>query len=72
MIFSLVHYEHEAVPDLNMLRYGFPLPWLFHQTTSIAGPVDIWSVEWPILGVNLFFWWVISITIVFAIRKLSA
>ena len=60
------------VADLEVVSYGFPLFWLFHQITSIAGPVDVWSVEWTILIVNFVSWWIISIAIVFAWRKIRA
>jgi len=62
---SLVRYEHESVPDLAVTGYGFPLVWLSHQTTSIAGPVDVWSIQWLGLISDLLFWWVISIAIIF-------
>jgi hypothetical protein len=72
MAASSIRSEREVGADLEVISYGFPLFWLFHQITSIAGPVDIWYFEWPILIVNLVFWWVISIAIVFAWKKLRA
>jgi len=66
---SVIRYEREAVPDLDMIRYGFPFHWLFHQTASIAGSVDIWSVQWSILVIDFVFWYIISTTIVFVWNK---
>jgi len=68
-ITSSLRSESEVIADLEVVSYGLPLFWLFHRIMSIAGPVDIWYVEWPILAVNLVFWWVISTAIVFAWRK---
>ena len=66
---SVIRYEREAVPDLDIIRYGFPLPWLFHQTVSIAGSVDIWSIQLPSIVVDFALWYIISITAVFAWKK---
>ena len=70
MAVSSIRSESEVGADLEVVSYGFPLFWLFHQVLSIAGPVDVWSIELPILVVNFVIWWVISIAIVFAWRKL--
>ena len=70
MAASSIRSESEVIADLEVVSYGFPLYWLFHRIMSIAGPVDVWYFEWPILVVNFVFWWVISITIVFTWRKL--
>ena len=70
MALSSIRSESEVGADFEVISYGFPLFWLFHQITSIAGPVDVWSVKWLNLIVNFVFWWVISIVIVFVWTKL--
>ena len=45
MAASSIRSESEVGADLEVVSYGFPFFWLFHQITSIAGPVDVWSVE---------------------------
>lgn len=62
---SLVHYISQDVPDLVVFKHGFPFLWLFHQTVSIAGSVDFWSVQWSSLVIDLVFWWIISIILVY-------
>jgi len=69
MAASSIRSESEVIADLEVVSYGFPFFWLFHQIMSIAGPVDIWYAEWPSLVVNIVFWWVISTAIVFAWKK---
>lgn len=69
-IISLIYYENESMSDLEIFKYGFPIPWLFHQTISIIGPIDIWSVEWLTLFINLAFWGIISTAIIFTLKKL--
>ena len=66
---SMVHFETESVPDLKVVKYGFPFYWIHHQTVSIAGPVDIWSFQWLSLVIDFVFWFIISVIIVFSIEK---
>ena len=62
---SLVHYISQVTPDLVEFKHGFPLLWLFHQTQSIAGSVDFWSVQWSSLVIDLVFWCIISTMLVY-------
>ena len=66
---SLLRNEPQSVPDLVILTFGFPLPWLFHQTVSIAGSVDIWSIQSLSLLFDYGFWLIISAILVFTWRK---
>jgi len=66
---SLIRYELQDFPDLVVFKHGFPLLWLHHQTISIAGPVDFWSVQWSSLVIDLVFWWIISIILVYIWNK---
>jgi hypothetical protein len=68
-IASLLRNELQSVPDLVILSYGLPLPWLFHQTVSIAGSVDIWSIQSLSLMFDYGFWLIISAILVFMWRK---
>jgi hypothetical protein len=66
---SIIRNELQSVPDLVIINLGFPLPWLLHQTVSIAGSVDIWSVQVLNLMIDFVFWLMISATIVFVWNK---
>ena len=45
-----------SVPDAFSKTFGFPLNWGLHQLGTIAGPVDIWSVNLMNLVIDLLFW----------------
>ena len=45
-----------SVPDATSRLYGLPLRWGVHQLVTIAGPVDIWSVNVTYLVFDLTFW----------------
>lgn len=45
-----------SVPDAVSISYGFPFNWGVHQLMTIAGPVDIWSVNIGLLVVDLGLW----------------
>ena len=66
---SIIHNELRSVPDLVIVKFGFPLPWLLHQTVSIAGSVDIWSVQVLNLMIDYVFWLIISATTGFVWNK---
>jgi hypothetical protein len=68
-LISTIRFETESVPDLTVARHGLPFPWLHHQTVSIAGTVDIWSVQWPTLVIDLVFWFIISVGIMLALYR---
>jgi len=47
--------------EINMyddyhIQYGFPMIWAVHQLVTIAGPVDIWHVDFSALLINVTFW----------------
>jgi hypothetical protein len=48
-----------SFPDAESRIYGLPFNWGTHQLVSIAGPVDIWSVNISNLVLDLAFWFVI-------------
>ena len=66
---SIIRNDLQSIPDFVILNFGFPFPWLLHQTVSIAGSVDIWSVQVLNLMVDYVFWLIISATIVFVWNK---
>jgi hypothetical protein len=66
---SIIRSDLQSIPDLVIIHFGFPLPWLLHQTVSIAGSVDIWSVQALNLMIDYIFWLIISATIVFVWNK---
>jgi hypothetical protein len=66
---STIRVEILSIPDAEEIRYGLPFFWLFHQTISIVGPVDIWSVQWLNFALNFIFWIIISVIIVFMANK---
>ena len=69
MLLGLVHSESFSWPDAVHTKYGFPLFWLTHQTSSISGPVDLWPVHPFDLTLNLFFWFGIALLILRIFKK---
>ena len=65
----IIRNDLQSIPDLVILNFGFPLSWLLHQTVSIAGSVDIWSVQVLNLMIDYVFWLIIFATIVFVWNK---
>lgn len=51
-------------PDNTHVDYGLPLTWATNTTSTIVGPVNLWSVNLFNLFVDLVFWLGIMIAIV--------
>jgi len=66
LMLSLLRAEYFGWPDFEHWSYGFPFLWLTHQTSSIAGPVDKWTVDLLSLGLNMVVWLVASTAIAYA------
>jgi hypothetical protein len=66
---SVIRVEHETVPDLEQFLFGFPLPWLIHQTGSFAGPVSTWFIQWSFLYLDFVFWLLVSTVVNFIWNK---
>ena len=66
---SIIRNDLQSIPDLVIIFFGFPLPWLSHQTVSIAGSVNIWSVQVSNLIIDYVFWLITYAIIVFAWNK---
>ena len=58
-----------SVPDAVSRLYGLPLNWGVHQLATIAGPVDIWSVNVTYLVFDLAFWMLILLIIPIVIDR---
>ena len=43
-------------PDYLHVNYGFPLTFATHTLSTIAGPVDRWSLDPDLLTADLAFW----------------
>jgi len=43
-------------PDNVHVDYGLPLVWGVHTLNTIAGPVDLWSVNIGALALDLIVW----------------
>jgi len=43
-------------PDYNHVDYGLPFVWATHTLNTIAGPVDVWRVDFLTLLMNLVIW----------------
>ena len=43
-------------PDFVHVDYGLPLTWATNTQSTIAGPVDQWSVNTSNLLIDLIFW----------------
>ena len=64
-----IRFETESIPDSVVTRYGLPFFWLHHQTSSLVGVVDIWSVQWLNFAINFVFWFIISAVIVLVLNR---
>ena len=62
-LLSLARVEYFPWPDFVHWRYGFPLLWLTHQTSSIAGPVDKWFIDQGALLADSLFWILITFSL---------
>ena len=58
-----------SVPDLVRVSYGLPLNWGVNTLTTIAGPVDRWSVDLVSLAVDLVFWFATLIIAQFIVSR---
>lgn len=45
-----------SYPDNVNVSYGVPLRWGTHQLITIAGPVDVWTVDATALFIDLVVW----------------
>lgn len=45
-----------SVPDLEEVKYGFPLIWGRHLLNTITGPVDKWYIDYNSMVIDLVFW----------------
>ncbi len=45
-----------SIPDLTNVSYGFPNTWAVHTTSTIVGPVNLWSVDINALLIDLTIW----------------
>ncbi|MBN1683310.1 hypothetical protein JW865_07140 [Candidatus Bathyarchaeota archaeon] len=52
-----------VVPDLTQVEYGFPLVWGTNVVNSIAGPVDLWYINFNSLVIDLIFWFAVVIIV---------
>lgn len=60
-------------PDNVHIDYGFPLVWATQTTSTIVGPVNLWTVDIPILMMNLSLWlgiMLISVSIMLYFSKI--
>jgi hypothetical protein len=62
MITFTVYGFTTSMPDNVYTRHGLPFTWGRHQTVTIAGPVDKWTVELNALIGDLVFWSAVTIT----------
>lgn len=59
-----------SVPDATSISYGFPFNWGVHQLVSIAGPVDIWSINLSYLVIDLGLWLLLIVALPIIANKL--
>ena len=62
MIVFTVYGFTESMPDNVYTRHGLPFTWGWHQTVTIAGPVDTWTVRLNALIGDLVFWSAVALT----------
>ena len=61
MIVFTVYGFTESMPDNVYTKHGLPFTWGTHQTVTIAGPVDTWTVRLNALVGDLVFWSAIAL-----------
>jgi hypothetical protein len=52
-----------SYPDNVNVSYGLPLRWGTHQLVTIAGPVDVWTVDVAALFIDLAVWMALMVLI---------
>jgi uncharacterized membrane-anchored protein len=62
MIVFTVYGLTTSMPDNVYTRHGLPFAWGTHQTVTIAGPVDTWTVRLNTLVGDLVFWSAVALT----------
>jgi len=62
MIFFTVYGFTTSMPDNVYTRHGLPFTWGRHQTVTIVGPVDVWTVRLNALVGDLVFWSAVALT----------
>ena len=68
-IIAITYGRLVSFPDAVHRLYGLPFNWGTHQLVSIAGPVDIWSINITNLVINLGFWMLILIVAPLLLKK---
>jgi hypothetical protein len=68
-IFGMAYGRLYSVPDATSKLYGIPLNWSVHQLVTIAGPVDIWSVNITYLVLDLIFWLIVLLILPMIVNK---
>lgn len=58
-------------PDAVHTKHGLPLTWGVHQLSTIAGPVDTWSVNLVNLSIDLVFWVALILLVPVVIERTS-
>ncbi len=43
-------------PDNVHVDYGFPLAWSTHTLSTMVGSVDLWTIDFTILAIDLILW----------------
>jgi hypothetical protein len=62
MIVFTVYGFTTSMPDNVYTRHGLPFTWGWHQTVTIAGLVDTWTVRLNALASDLVFWSAVTLT----------
>ncbi len=62
MIVFTVYGLTTSMPDNVYTRHGLPFTWGTHQTVTIVGPVDTWTVRLNALVGDLVFWSAVALT----------
>ena len=71
-LLSLMRVEYFPWPDFVHWKYGFPLLLLTHQTSSIAGPVDMWFLDVGAVLIDLLLWTAVTSLIYAVYRQRSS
>jgi len=70
-ICSLIYGEEVNWPDFYHVNYGLPLSWITRTLSTIAGPVDVFKVNFSTLVIDIIFWFVIALLASWSFNKIK-
>jgi len=66
---SLLYAKRFPWTDYEHIKYGFPLFWLVRVLSTIAGPVDLYIVNYSYFIIDLVFWFIVALAVMWLLRR---